>query len=311
MRLLEENWPARVTPDPVYLGAKLEEVEQDEPQASPLDEVVSVEENQALTSMQSSLDAQGHIKITKAKSKGEMPTSTEGLRQKLKIEGNTWLMIAAKCRHKEYLKDLVMKDFDDLANFLLGDKVMGLQVSTPDGNKVRLDPPLTIVLSYEFALRSEAYRRALEEECATAPHTFSKALKEVIKDTEIKELYFTSPITLSPAVSATKRAHGHIQQSQPDDAPAGVSKRQKKKMPKAEKGGSKGHSSRDTAGASGESWNKSGKFQLVQKTSDGKSLCYRYNNKDTCKVRNCPYVHACRVKGCQLLHPMTSHPGWC
>ena len=89
----------KVTPDADYLSTKLEEVEQDEPRASSLDEVLSIEDCQAL-SLSSSLDATGHVKITKTKVKGKLPSTTEGLRQKLRLEGNTWLMIASKCRHK-------------------------------------------------------------------------------------------------------------------------------------------------------------------------------------------------------------------
>jgi hypothetical protein len=205
VELVQGKLPVKLTPDPDYLSAKLEEVEQDEPRASPLDEVVSVEDSQSMPTLTSALDPQGRVIITKTKSKGKMPTTTEALRQKLRLEGNTWLMIASKCRHKEYLQDLTLRDFDDLADYLLGEKVLGLQVTNQDGSKLALDPPFPIVLSYEFALRTEAFRRALEEECASSPHTFKKALKEVVKDTELKEIYFTSAITLSPSVAPAKR----------------------------------------------------------------------------------------------------------
>ena len=71
-------------------------------------------------------------------------------------------------------------------------------VASPDGTKTALDPPFHVVLCYERAVRTEAFRKALEEECTTAPHTLSKALKEVMKDSEIKEIYFTSPLALAP-----------------------------------------------------------------------------------------------------------------
>ena len=49
----------KLTPDADYLSSKLEEVEQDEPRASSLDEVLSMEDCRAL-SLSSSLDSSGH-----------------------------------------------------------------------------------------------------------------------------------------------------------------------------------------------------------------------------------------------------------
>ena len=55
---------------------KLEEVENGEPIASPLDEIVSKQEKNT-SSLQTSLDAAGHLRVTKVKGKGKMPESTE------------------------------------------------------------------------------------------------------------------------------------------------------------------------------------------------------------------------------------------
>ena len=108
-------------------------------------------------------------------------------------------MIASKCRHKHYLQGLEAKDWEEFTEYLLGDKVLNMEVTRADGSKLPLDPPFPVLLSYEHALRKEAFRRAVEEECQVAPHTFKRALKEVIRDSEIKDLYFTS--------ARTKRLH--------------------------------------------------------------------------------------------------------
>ena len=138
----------KVTLDADYLSSKLEEVEQDEPRASSLDEVLSIEDCQAL-SLSSSLDTSGHVKITKTKVKGKLPNTTEGLRLKLRLEGNTWLMIASKCRHKHYLQGLEAKDWEEFTEYLLGDKVPNMEVTKADGSKLPLDPPFPVLLSYE------------------------------------------------------------------------------------------------------------------------------------------------------------------
>ena len=73
----------------------------------------------------------------------------------------------------------------------------------------------------------------MEEECQVAPHTFKRALKEVIRDSEIKDLYFTSSLTMT-----TKRPHEQASSSlalpgtgpspQPRKQPKGVAKAKEK-----------------------------------------------------------------------------------
>ena len=58
--------PVAELPSGDYLSTKLEEVEADEPQASPLDEITGAEEVQ-VQSLQSGLDPVGRIKITKVR----------------------------------------------------------------------------------------------------------------------------------------------------------------------------------------------------------------------------------------------------
>ena len=70
-RLQESEIPANE-----YIAVKLEEVKNGEPIASPLDEIVSKQEKNT-SSLQTSLDAAGHLRVTKVKGKGKMPESTE------------------------------------------------------------------------------------------------------------------------------------------------------------------------------------------------------------------------------------------
>ena len=54
-----------------------------------------------------------------------------------------------------------------------------------------LRPPWHILISFEFELRKEAIKRALKDNKPIA-----ETLQEVCKDPELKERFFTSPITL-------------------------------------------------------------------------------------------------------------------
>ena len=67
-------------PSNEYLALKVEECESNEPQASTLDEVTSKHDT-STQSLQSSLDAAGHARITKTKAKGKLPESSEDLRR--------------------------------------------------------------------------------------------------------------------------------------------------------------------------------------------------------------------------------------
>ncbi|CAJ1449082.1 unnamed protein product, partial [Effrenium voratum] len=71
-------------PSAEYLAAKMEEAESNEPQASALDEITPAKDSQA-SSIQSVVDSSGHLRITKLKSKGKAPRTTEEYRNLLKI----------------------------------------------------------------------------------------------------------------------------------------------------------------------------------------------------------------------------------
>ena len=85
-------------PSPDYLALKLEEVEGGDLQASTLDEVGCVKDD-LHGQLQSSLDASGRLRIIKEKKKAKMPTNSEELRAKIKIECNTMLMLAARFKN--------------------------------------------------------------------------------------------------------------------------------------------------------------------------------------------------------------------
>lgn len=66
------------TPSSDYLSLKAEEVETNEPTAAPLDEITSKRDS-TTSSMQSSLDSAGHIRITRTKVKAKVPSNTESI----------------------------------------------------------------------------------------------------------------------------------------------------------------------------------------------------------------------------------------
>ncbi|CAE7597027.1 unnamed protein product, partial [Symbiodinium sp. KB8] len=163
---------------PEYLAHKLEQIENGEPTASYLDEVISRKESNSLQ-LQTSLDKQGRLRVMRQKPKGRLPQNTEELRAKLRLEAATWVMLSAKCRGRAYLQDLQLAHFDRYLEFLLGDKCYSMQVATwaPTSSA------------------AHAERQALNAHREGVP--LGDKLYDATKNTELKELHFTSQIALA------------------------------------------------------------------------------------------------------------------
>lgn len=264
------------TPSNEYLAVKVEECENNEPLAAMLDEVTS-KLDATTASLQSSLDSSGHIRVVKTKNKGKLPENSEDLRRLLKLEGITWLSMAAKFKSKAWLAGLEMRHWLKYVDYLLGDRVYGVKIPTESGQQ-EMKPPWTIMIAYEHRLRREAFKLV-----NSGQQTLAEALESVVRDADIKETFFTTPLAMHTAS-------------------AGAAEKWRKpnwKGDKGKKGGEKG----DKKGK-GKGKNFKG-HQLVSKTPDGRELCYAFNSQG-CKGR-CGRVHACRVQGCFQSHSAREH----
>ena len=57
--------------------------------------------------------------------------------------------MSARYRAKNWLHGLEAADFSKFADFILGERVMGLQIPTSDGGQQKLKPDWSIVLAFE------------------------------------------------------------------------------------------------------------------------------------------------------------------
>jgi hypothetical protein len=80
--------PDHLTPSSEYLSLEAEQVEANEPEASALDAITS-KKDATVVSLQSSIDATGHVRVTKVSGKGALPTNTEEYRTLVKLGGNS------------------------------------------------------------------------------------------------------------------------------------------------------------------------------------------------------------------------------
>ena len=137
------------------------------------------------------------------------------------------------------------------------------------------------MLRYEYKLRKEAFRLVNEDK------TLQEALLAVTKDSELKEVHFVTPLTLTSMPMPSKWT---------------------RRGEKGEKGGKgKDHKGGKGKGKQGKGEEK-GAFrglQLVWRTPDGKDICFAYNNQGC--PGNCGRAHVCRVKGCYKDHPAIRH----
>ena len=264
-------------PSAEYLAAKMEEAESNEPQASALDEITSAKDSQA-SSIQSVVDSSGHLRITKLKSKGKAPCTTEQYRNLLKIEANAWLAVASRHKAKEWLHGITPAVFEQFVAYILGDRVNLLEIpsgANADGHSNPVRPPWHIVVAYEHKLRREAMKLVNKD-----GQPLCEAMKTVIKDADLKEAFFTTPVAMYLADSGPNkwpRYNSKGSDSGFHGAGKGFKGRGKGKKGKMSKAYHKGQS-------------------LVSHTPDGREICFAFNAQG-CRG-SCGRVNVCRVQGC-------------
>ena len=138
-------------PGPTYLTSKAAELEQNDPQASPMDEVVSIEDGDDWTFGVSS-DAAGAFRTVRKTMKVSFPASPEEYRKRLRVEANVWLFLATKHTNRPWLSDLIPADFEKLAKHILGKKVAEFEIILRNGQKGP-KVPWEVVLKYELEVR--------------------------------------------------------------------------------------------------------------------------------------------------------------
>lgn len=285
-------------PSDDYLAAKVEEFENVEPTASPLNEVTSKKAVRT-QGLQTTVDKGGAVRIVKQKQRGNMPQTTEELRTILRIEANTYCFMAGRFRNKAFFKDMSPLPWAEYVNYLLGEKVYLMKIPVPShagkgSEQTPVRPPWQVLLTYEHELRKEAIKRAYQ-----GSRPLVETLLEVAKDSQIKEQFLTSPIAL--------QSHAGGKREWAADAPWEASKWSRNKGTpftkgpgKDFKGGKKGSKGK----GSGKKGDKSA-YSLMSHTADGREICFAYNAQGC--SGGCGRVHVCRVRGCNQPHPLWEH----
>jgi len=303
-RLPDDEVPAKC-----YVTDKLAEIEQNDPQATPLDQITHLEHATEID-LAIGLDRSGAFRTVRKKGKVDTPNDPEAYRKRMRVETTLWLMLAAKSRSTPWLKDLTAQPFLEFVDYILGKKVD--RINTSDAPRPK--PEWHLVLSYEFELRKEAFKRVRQQGA-----TLAEALRDVIKDAELRALCFMEPLLAArsrhpppPAPFGGEPSNKRQRQRDAKRAREGnmtdldkhlqrPGQQQVWNTPPPPPGKGKGKGKKKSEGKALDP-----SLQLVAKTPDGRDICFLYN-KGQCHGA-CSRVHVCRVKGCTHAGPAYEHP---
>jgi hypothetical protein len=308
MRKILENKIGKLPDDEIpgtgYLTFKLEEVESNDPKASPLEDIAHLEHIMD-TDLTIGLDSAGAFRTVRKKSKVDVPLTPEHYRKRMRVECNLWMMVSSKFSSRAWLQTCSKGPFESFVDYVLGKHVWDLgQTHNTDGAVTTAgipSPSWELVLAYEFAMRKAAFRKVREDGWSLA-----NALTEVIKDQELRSLYFLSSLLLS---TNQRSSTNSTRQAVTLSSPSGNHPRGEKRERTDKKRGSGKGDNKGTGKSSGKG-NKNNKTkggrELMSKTPDGRDLCYNWNAGRECDGK-CGRVHACRVGGCTATHRAIDH----
>ena len=278
-------------PGEPLMAGRVKMIEGNDPKAEPLEQVGSLEDgDEEITYAECGVT--GVLKAhTRKVKKVPPPTTPERLRKTYKVLENSFLYAMRKHGNVWWLQDFTTGTFANLADYILGKKVMRLEAAADTNTAV----PWSTLLKYEFQIRKRAMEHIRDDKL-----TLKQGLERAMHDSEIRALYFTTPLTLQKR--GTKRTAEEDTKpwkpTKPNKEPKGKSKGDKGKS-KSSKGSGKGKLGKSI---------KLGGLKCCGRTEDDRLICYAYNDGQC--DGDCGMVHVCRVIGCADTHPMIEHPGF-
>ena len=295
--------PLHEAPSGDYISHKLEQLEENELIACPLDEVSSMTDAD-LSATVPGYDNSGRTQLFRKRAKGSLPLTPEAFRTRLRVERNVWLYLATKFVNRPFLAGLTQAVWEEWTDYFLGSKVFLLEVMHADGTKHSLNPPWNIILNHELECRKQAMIRVVENNI-----NLNAALSLVIKDPELKELAFTSPIALAGR-SGKGQQNGWANPKARSSPYGGGGKGNGAKGSGQGKGAQSGKGpGRGQSKGPGRGRGKGKGKGLAKGTPDGRQICFAYNSPEGCSTP-CPHdrLHVCRNWGCFGPHPILECP---
>ncbi len=261
-----------------YLERKLDEIEKDDLRAEPLEEVVSVDEDDP-DMLRTEWRPDGQLRAVRIGTKVSLPKGPEELRKRLALLGTTLIYAGYQQVHKGYLKGLNPQVFVEYVEYLLGDFVWKLASRGANG-AVMSTPSWALLLSYEHAIRKAMVKLVSQGK------TVKEALKNAMEDPVTKERFFTTPLCME-AVAGKRHAPAEWNSS---EAASPSQSQPRKGGGHSQKGGKgKGKGKGDKRRRAAESSKNGG---CAAKNPSGENICFKFNGQG-CSVPQCPFLHIC------------------
>ena len=275
-KMLDSQYPCHA-----MIERRLEEIQDGEPKAELMSEVISAEES-VEDIVGAVLDKEGTWKTKRSTKSIPLPTTSEQLRVRIRILGVSYEIAKYKHITRAWLSTTSPAIWNQHADYILGEDVYGFKLTVQDTIVV---PPWQVVMEYEQQIRKHALKRVIydDEDIATA-------LMYCQTNASLKEKYFSTPMAINASVMSKKRPNDGT-----NDAKKG-NKWQKNHEGNKQKEGNKGKGRGRGKSDDKKAFTPQHKHT---KTPDGRAICYRFQD-NTCKGK-CQFVHVCST--CLGAHP--------
>ena len=226
----------------------------------------------------------GVVKIKRNKVETAAPSTLEEFRAKVVLMANHYLFAKFRYPNKQMLQRINPFTFLDYLGYITGKHVAQLESLTVDGVTLH-KPSVKLILNYEYQMRKEVTDEVNQGTCMAG------ALARVVKNSDIRERHFSTPLAVTSAVQAT--------QGPGKDRMPGGDRWQPYEIPKGKGKGKKGKGKHKGKGKQQET--------LHSISPDGRQICYAWNNKKEGCRGGCQRLHVCRI--ClDPKHPTYDHP---
>ena len=322
-KLSDKEAPSQATVDKVL--AMLEERHAEDMNFK---EVLSVDDAGDEPEPTLGMDKTGAVRVRRKIATVAEPRDSEELRRRI----FTWVMAYAfafvRMPQRKWLESATPTTSATYSSYLLGDRVHNLSATTANGTAVA-SPTWAQVLHYDRHVRKH------QADLINQGQPFQEALDNACKSSELRELYLTTPTSITAALQAVQNAgprersprrpiqeqytgggqsswFGQQYKGAKGGKGGGKHKGGKSKAPMywpystPPKGGKKGAGKFSSKGSYKGS-SKGFKRGLLSETADRREICFDFNQPHGCPG-GCKRVHICRVCGREG-HGM--HQGMC
>ena len=152
----------------------------------------------------------GQVKIKKSRVETSNPMNMEEFRSKINLMINHLIFARFRYPHKASLADITPCTAIEYLNYICSKNVAQLEATTVDDISLHR-PSLKLILSYECQMRKEVV------DMVNRGDNWVTARKAVVKNADVRERYFSTPLAVTSATQSFKRHRGQVQRSGKSD----------------------------------------------------------------------------------------------